>query len=74
MPRVTIPTGIFGPDGREEELSEFLCDAPDCPNIATEAIGCLREFGQSAMMCAEHAGTRGARSTATRKTRDDESL
>ena len=39
MPRVTIPTGIFGPDGREEELSEFLCDAPDCPNIATEAIG-----------------------------------
>ena len=45
MPRVTIRTGFFTPDGRAEELSEFLCDAPGCPNVATQVVGVIREIG-----------------------------
>ena len=55
MPRVTIRTGIFTPDGREEELSEFVCDAPGCPNIATQVVGHVRELGLSSVVCEEHA-------------------
>jgi hypothetical protein len=62
MPRVTIRTGIFAPDGREEELAEYLCDAPGCANIATQVLGCIREFGLSAVVCHEHATTRGTSS------------
>ena len=55
MPRVTIRTGFLGPDGREEELSEYLCDAPGCPNIATQVVACIREVGLSVVTCEEHA-------------------
>jgi hypothetical protein len=55
MPRVTLKTGIAAPDGREEELSEYLCDWPNCPNIATHVLGCIREFGLSAVVCDQHA-------------------
>lgn len=55
MPRVTIKTGILGPDGREEELAEFLCDAPGCPNIATQVLGFCRELRIFTAMCKEHA-------------------
>jgi hypothetical protein len=58
MPRVTIRTGFFTPDGREEELSEFLCDAPGCPNVATQVIGCVREIALAAVVCEEHAPPR----------------
>jgi hypothetical protein len=57
MPRVTIRTGILAADGREEQVSEYLCDWPDCPNIATEVVGCVRELGLSTVMCREHAAT-----------------
>jgi hypothetical protein len=60
MPRVTIRTGIVAPDGREEELSEYLCDWPDCPNIATQVVGCVRGFGLSTVMCHEHAAGSGS--------------
>ena len=63
MPRVTIKTGIAAPDGREEELSEYLCDWPDCPNIATQVLGCSREVGLSAVVCDHHASGRAGRST-----------
>jgi hypothetical protein len=65
MPRVTIRTGILAADGREEELAEYLCDWPDCPNIATEVVGCVREFGLSTVLCHEHAAGSDA-SNATR--------
>jgi hypothetical protein len=55
MPRVTIRTGFFAPDGHEEELSEYLCDWPDCPNVATQVVGCVREFGASTVLCHKHA-------------------
>ena len=57
MPRVTIRTGFIGADGREEELSEFLCDAPGCPNVATEALGCVKDAGMAVVVCADHAAS-----------------
>jgi hypothetical protein len=69
MPRVTIKSGILAPDGREEELGEYLCDWPDCPNIATHVLGCIRASGLAAVMCEEHAiGTHPANQT-TRESR-----
>jgi hypothetical protein len=55
MPRVTIRTGTTSADGREEEISEYLCDSPNCPNIATQVLGCVREFGFAAVVCDDHA-------------------
>ena len=57
MPQVKIKTGIAGPDGSEEELSEYLCDWPGCPNIAEDVLGCVRELGLSVAVCQEHATT-----------------
>jgi hypothetical protein len=70
MPRVTIRTGFFTPDGREEELSEFLCDAPGCSNVATHVAGCVRELGLAAVLCEEHAAARGASNAADEATRE----
>ena len=55
MPRVTIRTGFLAPDGREEELSEYLCDAPGCLNIATHVVACIKEIALSVVTCEEHA-------------------
>jgi len=57
MPRVTLKARLT-PDGHEEELSEYLCDWPDCPNIATHVLGCARETGLSAVVCDLHASGR----------------
>ena len=57
MPRVTLKAGP-APDGREEELSEYLCDWPDCPNIATHVLGCVRGSGLSAVVCDLHKSGR----------------
>ena len=56
MPRVTIKTGLLDPDGCEEELIEYLCDYPNCPNIATDMVG-SRELRQMASLCEVHAST-----------------
>jgi hypothetical protein len=53
IPAVTIKTGLTTTDGREEALTEYLCDHPDCPNIATQSLGCVREVGAIAV-CDEH--------------------
>jgi hypothetical protein len=55
MSRVTIKTGLKAPDGSEEELTAYLCDYPDCPNIATQQVGCLVELRLMAAVCEEHA-------------------
>ena len=57
MPRVTIKTGFVGAGGLEEELSEYLCDVPDCPNTATHVLGCIKELGACAVVCEAHAPT-----------------
>jgi hypothetical protein len=42
-------------DGREETLTEHVCDWPDCPNVAVEVIGFVRELKLATAYCAEHA-------------------
>jgi hypothetical protein len=55
MPQVTIKTGLKAEDGTEEALTEYLCDWPDCPNVATDVLGCAKEIGISSAVCREHA-------------------
>ena len=55
MPQVTIKTGFTTSDGSEEELTEYLCDYPECPNIATHVLGVLTELRLIAVACDEHA-------------------
>jgi hypothetical protein len=55
IPQVTIKTGFSTPEGLEEQLTEYLCDQPDCPNVATHVLGFLREIGAMAAVCDEHA-------------------
>jgi hypothetical protein len=52
MPVVTIRTVI---NGREETVTEHLCDWPDCPNVAVEVIGLARELRLATAYCAQHA-------------------
>jgi hypothetical protein len=52
VPQITIRTIV---DGREEILSEYMCDWPDCPNVAVQVVGVVRELRIRAAMCAEHA-------------------
>ena len=52
---MTIKTGLTTPDGREELLTEYLCDHPGCPNIATHVLGRVRELGLVSAVCDQHA-------------------
>ena len=51
MPLVTIKTTIAG---KEESLSEYLCDWSDCPNPAKHVVGVVRELRSVSMVCDEH--------------------
>jgi hypothetical protein len=55
MGQVTIKTGLTAADGREEQLTEYLCDYPNCPNFATRMVGCLVELRLMAAVCEVHA-------------------
>lgn len=55
MGQITIKTGLKTPDGREEELREYICDYPGCPNFATRVLGSLRELRLMTAVCEEHA-------------------
>jgi hypothetical protein len=57
MPRVIIRTGFMTEDGRDEVLSQYQCDVPDCPNPASHVMGFARELGGFAV-CKEHADQR----------------
>jgi len=52
MPQVTLRTIV---DGREETISEYICDWPGCPHLAVHVLGVVRELRLRAAMCAEHA-------------------
>lgn len=54
MPLVTIKTGFSTPDGREEVLTEYLCDWPGCATIAVHRIGCVPGLRMMALVCEEH--------------------
>ena len=57
MPQVTIKTGIVGPHGCEEKLTEYLCDWPGCPNVAEQVLGYVKELGLAIAVCPQHATT-----------------
>jgi hypothetical protein len=54
VPRITIKTGLTGPDGREEELAEYMCDVAGCPNVAVHVLGGVRSLGLFSAVCQEH--------------------
>jgi hypothetical protein len=62
MPRMAIRTDVIGPDGQEIVLSEYLCDWPDCANIAEEVVGVVLELRRAFVVCREHAATLQQRS------------
>jgi hypothetical protein len=64
MPQVVIASGITGPDGREDKLTEYLCDWPGCPNVASHVFGRVRQIGAVIVVCDKHAAaTKSKRST-----------
>jgi len=54
MPWITIKTGLAAPDGHEEKLTEYLCDYPGCPNVATHMLGSIPALRLIASVCNEH--------------------
>ena len=52
MPHVTLRTIV---DGREETISEYMCDWPGCPHPAVHVLGVIAELRVRAAVCAEHA-------------------
>lgn len=54
MPRIIIKTGLVDRDGQEEDLMEFMCDAPGCPNVATHVIGRAAGLGLFHAVCQGH--------------------
>jgi hypothetical protein len=58
MPWVRIKFGFEPSSDNEEVLTEYLCDWPDCPNLAVHTLGCVKELlGATAALCDEHAQT-----------------
>jgi hypothetical protein len=53
----TVKTGRLRPDGREEELTEYLCDWSGCANVAVHVLGCVKELVLPLALCVEHATT-----------------
>ena len=54
MPLVTINTGFHTPDGKEETLTQYLCDWPGCPNPAVHVLGSIRELRALVVVCDKH--------------------
>ncbi len=59
MPSVTLRT--TGTSGKEETLTEYICDWPDCPNVAEHIVGAIRELRAFSAMCKTHAAVIAAR-------------
>jgi hypothetical protein len=55
MATVTLRLQRSDAPGDEERLIAYMCDWPDCPNIAVQVIGVVRELGMPCAMCEEHA-------------------
>jgi hypothetical protein len=55
MPQVTLKTGITDAEGREETLTEYLCDWPGCSEVAVHVLGVVKELRMAAAVCAQHA-------------------
>jgi hypothetical protein len=64
MPLVTLRTETSNTAGNVQEatISEYMCDWPDCPNVAEHVVGALREIRLVSVICSEHAKVVAARS------------
>jgi hypothetical protein len=54
MPRVTLRAPESA-DATEDTVSEYICDMPDCPNVAVHVVGVVRELRTVVAVCAYHA-------------------
>jgi hypothetical protein len=54
MPRVTLRASDSA-DGQEDTVTEYICDMPDCPNVAVHVVGVVRELRAFVAVCADHA-------------------
>jgi hypothetical protein len=61
MPRVTLRAPESA-DSKEDTVSEYICDMPDCPNVAVHVVGVVRELRTVVAVCAYHARTLAERS------------
>jgi hypothetical protein len=61
MPRVTLRADE-SVDGKEDTVSEYICDWPDCPNVAVHVVGVVRELRAFVAMCSDHARMAAERS------------
>ena len=55
MPLKSIKTDFPDEGEREEILSEFLCDWPNCGKVAEHVLSVVRELGGVSVVCKEHA-------------------
>jgi hypothetical protein len=55
MPIVRIRSGVTAAQGGDQVLTEYLCDWPDCPSIADDVFGVVRELGVTLAYCKAHA-------------------
>ena len=60
MPSVTLRTTETA-NNTEETLTEYICDWPDCPNVAEHVIGLLVELRAFCAVCTTHAKLIAAR-------------
>jgi hypothetical protein len=42
-------------NGLEETISQYICDWPDCPEVAVHLIAVIPALRLRAMVCREHA-------------------
>jgi hypothetical protein len=54
MPSVTLRANETA-DSDEETLTEYICDWPDCPNVAEHVVGVVIELRAMVALCSEHA-------------------
>jgi len=54
MPRVTLRARESA-DGKEDTVSEYLCDSPDCPIVAAHVVEVVRELRTFVAVCGYHA-------------------
>jgi len=53
MPSVTLRT--TDASGKEQKLTEYICDFPECPNVAKYVVGRLVELRVFCAVCTDHA-------------------
>jgi hypothetical protein len=53
LPRVTLRYPQSA-NAEDETLSEYICDWPDCPNVAEHVLGSIRDLRAFVVVCREH--------------------